>query len=306
MTKPLAGMYAALMTGLADDGSFCPNRQKALNFHVLGQGLTGLYVGGSSGESGLLGVDELLHQQEIVARDAASTRLIAHVGAPSLRHSVSLAKNAKKLGYHGLSALPPHAYPFTDAEILAYYSELQAATDLPLIVYEVPVRTGRPIALETLTEILSLPHVAGLKFTSTDMFKLSVLRRRCPDATLFFGFDEVYLSGAVLGADGGIGTTYNLLGRLYMALDAAVKAGNLTEAQRLQDISAIFVETLVETGILPGMKAAFRAIGIEVGPTRAPMLMRLDDGEARIADLVSRPEIAEWLVGSPVRESAVG
>lgn len=298
MTKPLAGMYAALMTGLADDGAFCPDRQKALNAHVLGQGLDGLYVGGSSGESGLLDVDELLHQQKIVAGDAADTTLIAHVGAPSLRDSVKLARNAKRLGYHGLSALPPHSYPFTDGEILAYYSELQAATDLPLIIYEVPVRTGRPIGLETLVDILSLPHVKGLKFTSTDMFKLSMLRRRCPDAVLFFGFDEIYLSGAVLGADGGIGTTYNLLGRLYMALNAAVKAGDLAEAQRLQSISAQFVEGLLEAGVLPGMKAAFRALGIEVGPTRAPMLMRVGDGEARIAELVARPEIAEWLYES--------
>lgn len=295
MTRTLAGMYAALMTGLEDDGAFSPDRQRALDGYVLRQGLSGLYVGGSSGESGLLGTDELLEQQAIVAEDAKGTTLIAHVGAPSLRDSIRLAKNAARLGYHGLSALPPHSYPFTDAEILAYYRDLAAATDLPLIVYEVPVRTGRPIGFETLVEILALPNVAGLKFTSTDMFKLSMLRRACPDATLFFGFDEIFLSGAVLGADGGIGTTYNLLGRLYAALDRAIRSGNLAEAQRLQEISARFVEALLITGVIPGMKAAFRAIGINPGPTRAPMLMRVDDGDARMAEVMTRPEFAEWI-----------
>lgn len=295
MTKTLAGMYAALMTGLNDDGSFSPDRQRALNEYVLRQGLTGLYVGGSSGESGLLDVEELLAQQEIVAQDAAGTTLIAHVGAPNLRDSIRLAKNAKALGYHGLSALPPHSYPFTDAEILEYYRALAAATDLPLIVYEVPVRTGRPIGLEALVEILALPNVAGIKFTSTDMFKLSMLRRRCPDATIFFGFDEIYLTGAVLGADGGIGTTYNLLGRLYAALDAAVRSGDLPRAMALQDVSARFVEALLDTGVLPGMKAAFRAIGVDPGPTRAPMQMRISDGEARMAALMAQPEFREWI-----------
>lgn len=295
MSKPLSGMYAALMTGLADDGGFSPERQRLLNEYVLRQGLTGLYVGGSSGESGLLETEELLAQQAIVAEGARDTTLIAHVGAPNLRDSMRLARNAARLGYQGLSALPPHSYPFTDAEILAYYRELQAATDLPLIVYEVPVRTGRPIDMETLVEILALPNVAGLKFTSTDMFKLSMLRRACPDSTLFFGFDEIYLSGAALGADGGIGTTYNLLGRLYVALDRAVRAGKLTEAQRLQDISARFVEVLLTTGVLPGMKAAFRAIGIDPGPTRAPMQMRIPDGEARMKDVMARPEFAKWI-----------
>ncbi|WP_347313470.1 dihydrodipicolinate synthase family protein [Defluviimonas sp. SAOS-178_SWC] len=288
-------MYAALMTGLADDGAFSPDRQRALDEYVLRQGLTGLYVGGSSGESGLLDVEDLIEQQAVVAADAKGVTLIAHVGAPSVRDSVKLAKNAARLGYAGLSALPPHSYPFTDAEILGYYSELQAATDLPLIVYEVPIRTGRPIGLEALVAIMDLPNVAGIKFTSTDMFKLSMLRRRCPAATLFFGFDEVYLSGAVLGADGGIGTTYNLLGKLYAALDRAIRAGDLPEAQRLQDISAVFVEGLLDTGVLPGMKAAFRAIGIDVGPTRAPMAMRISDGAERMEKLVRRPEIAEWI-----------
>lgn len=295
MRKPLSGMYAALMTGLSDDGGFSPERQRLLNEYVLRQGLTGLYVGGSSGESGLLETEELLAQQAIVAEGARDTTLIAHVGAPNLRDSMQLARNAARLGYQGLSALPPHSYPFTDAEILAYYRELQAATDLPLIVYEVPVRTGRPIDMETLAEILALPNVAGLKFTSTDMFKLSMLRRACPDSTLFFGFDEIYLSGAALGADGGIGTTYNLLGRLYVALDRVVRAGKLTEAQRLQDISARFVEVLLTTGVLPGMKAAFRAIGIDPGPTRAPMQMRIPDGEARMKDVMARPEFAKWI-----------
>ncbi|MCB2129552.1 MAG: dihydrodipicolinate synthase family protein [Rhodobacteraceae bacterium] len=295
MNKKLPGMYAALMTGLGDDGAFSPERQSALNKYVLRQGLTGLYVGGSSGESGLLDTAELLEQQAVVAADAPGVPLIAHVGAASLRDSVKLAKNAARLGYAGLSALPPHSYPFTDAEILGYYRELQAATDLPLIVYEVPIRTGRPIGLDTLVAIMDLPNVSGLKFTSTDMFKLSMLRRRSPAATLYFGFDEIYLSGAALGADGGIGTTYNLLGKLYVALDVAIRRGDLAEAMRLQEISALFVEGLLETGVLPGMKAAFRAIGIEVGPTRAPMVMRADDGDERMAKLVARPEIAQWI-----------
>lgn len=294
MSKILAGMHAALMTGLDDEGGFSPDRQRALDDYVLRQGLAGLYVGGSSGESGLLGTDELLAQQEVVANDAKGTTLIAHVGAPSLRDSIRLARNAAKLGYHGLSALPPHSYPFTDAEILAYYRDLQAATDLPLIVYEVPVRTGRPIGFEVLVEVLGLPNVAGIKFTSNDMFKLSMLRR-ARDSTMFFGFDEIYLSGAVLGADGGIGTTYNLLGKLYVALDRAIRAGDLAQAQRLQTVSARFVEALLPIGVLPGMKAGFRAIGIEIGATRAPMAARTDDGDARMAEIMARPEFAEWV-----------
>lgn len=299
MAEKMTGIYAALMTGLDDAGGFDEARQRGLTEYVLKQGMTGLYVGGSSGESGLLTVDELAEQQGVVADCARETgaKLIAHVGMPNLRDSIRLAQRAADLGYNALSALPPHSYPFSDAEIEGYYRDLAAATDLPLIVYEVPVRTGRPIALEALERILGLPNVAGIKFTSTDLFKFSMLRRRCPDSSYFFGFDEIYLTGGVLGADGGIGTTYNILGRLYVALDAALRAGDLARAQQLQDASQIFVEALLETGVLPGMKAAFRVLGIECGPTRAPMTLRMPEGKAaaHMGAVLERPEIKPWL-----------
>lgn len=300
MTERLKGMYAALMTGLDNAGEFDERRQQSLTDYVLKQGLAGLYVGGSSGESGLLSADELEAQQAVVADCAKSSgaTLIAHVGLPNLRDSIRLAQSAADLGYHALSALPPHSYPFSDEEIEAYYRDLAAATDLPMIVYEVPVRTGRPISFEALVRILDLPNVAGIKFSSIDLFKFSMLRRRRPDSSYFFGFDEVYLTGAVLGADGGIGSTYNILGKLYVALDIAVRAGDLARAQELQNISQIFVEALLETGVLPGLKAAFRIQGVDVGTTRMPMALKMSDAkaEAHMRAVLERPEVAPWLV----------
>jgi len=298
MTGSLSGMFAALMTGLDDSGAFAPDRQAALTDRVLGQGLAGLYVGGSSGESGLLDATTLLAQQEVVAKVARGrdATLIAHVGMPSLADSVLLARNAVALGYHALSALPPHSYPFSDAEILAYYQELAAATDLPLIVYEIPIRTGRPLPLDLLTDLLDLPNVAGIKFTSTDLFKFSMLRRRRPDRSYFYGFDEIFIGAAAFGVDGGIGTTYNIMGKLYVALDAAIRSGDLARARELQDISQRFVELLLQTGVLPGMKAAFRVIGLDIGPTRAPMGLGAAAGaEDLLRPFLESPEVRPWL-----------
>ncbi|MEZ5722446.1 MAG: dihydrodipicolinate synthase family protein [Paracoccaceae bacterium] len=214
---------------------------------------------------------------------------------PSLRDSQRLARpgRANRLP----RALRPAAaqLPFRDDEIVGYYRALAATTALPLNVYEVPVRTGRPLPLDTLLALLDLPGVAGIKFTSTDLFKLSQLIRRRPEKTYFFGFDEIYATGALLGADGGIGTTYNLLGKLYMALDAAMRSGEMARAKDLQDLSQRFVEALMDTGVLPGMKAAFRAIGLDVGPTRLPMAPRVADGEARMASLLDSDEFRAWL-----------
>lgn len=306
MNSSLAGMHAALMTGSDDGGSFDPARQRVLTEVVLSQGLRGLYVGGSSGESGLMESAALLDQQAVVA-DVARNRdhaLIAHVGMPSLTDSLRLAKSAERLGYDALSALPPHSYPFSDEEIFGYYEELTKATNLPLIVYEIPLRTGRPLPLDLLVRMLDLPTVVGVKFTSSDLYKLSMLRRRRPEKLYFFGFDEIFTSAAVLGVDGGIGTTYNLLGALYVAIREAILKHDLARAMELQTISQQFVEILMETGVLPGMKAAFRFIGIDCGPTCAPMALKVDDAEARLKPFLERPDVTRWLAPQAQARSA--
>ena len=176
MTNPFSGTYAALLTGFSDDGEFDAQRQRNLLDYVTAQDVNGLYVGGSSGEDGLMDVSELIELQNVVAAYTPTKpmTLIAHVGRPSLNASIKLAKNAEKQGYQALSALPPHAYPFSDEEIIEYYRELCSATELPMIAYEIPVRTQRALPLDVLGEILNLPNVIGIKFTST-------ISSRCPN-----------------------------------------------------------------------------------------------------------------------------
>jgi len=110
-----------------------------------------------------------------------------------------------------LSAILKPDLSGSDAEILGYYKALSEATDLPLIVYEVPIRTGRPLPLELLVALLDLPNVAGIKFTSTDLFKLTMLRALRPDLELVglrgniqTRLEKIPDGGAIVMAVGGI------------------------------------------------------------------------------------------------------
>lgn len=302
MTKQLSGIYAALLTGFSDDGAFSIARQNAILDYVTAQNLTGLYVGGSSAEDGLMEVEELVAQQEVVQAHAGARdmTLIAHVGRASLRASIRLAKAAEQNGFQAISALPPHAYPHTEAEIQTYYATLSAATSLPLIAYEIPVRTHCALPVKLLTSILEMPGVAGLKFTSNDFFKLALLRKAAPDAVLFSGFDEILSAGLVSGADGGIGTTYNVIGSLYTALHQAVQSGDLERAQQLQCVSQDFIEVLIDVGVIPGTKLALQVLGVDSGPARAPLTLRVADAEARIKAALAAPELAPWLAKARV------
>ena len=298
MAKAFSGIFAALLTAMDDDGNFSSERQRELDAYVLRQGMKGLYVAGSSGESGMLESGELADVLAVVAEDAKPTgaTLIAHVGLSSLKASIFLAREAERFGYHALSALPPHSYPFGDAEIYAYYKALSAATSLPLIVYEIPARTGRPLPIPLLLDILDLPNVVGLKFSSMDLFKFGSLRRARPDKVFYFGYDEAYAAAAAIGADGGIGTTYNLFGKLYTAIDSSIRDSDIVTAQHLQSISQRFVEILLETGVMPGVKVALGLRGVDVGPSRAPMMLKTKDAKVKIAAFLNESEVASWLL----------
>nr|WP_325265992.1 dihydrodipicolinate synthase family protein [uncultured Rhizobium sp.] len=298
MAKAFSGIFAALLTAMDEHGNFSPERQRELDAYVLRQGMTGLYVAGSSGESGMLESGELADVLAVVAEDTKpiGATLIAHVGLPSLKASIFLAREAERFGYHALSALPPHSYPFGDAEIYAYYKDLSAATSLPLIVYEIPARTGRPLPMPLLLDILDLPNVVGLKFSSMDLFKFGSLRRARPDKVFYFGYDEAYAAAAAIGTDGGIGTTYNLFGKLYTAIDSSIRGSDIVTAQHLQSISQRFVEILLETGVMPGVKVALSLQGVDVGPSRAPMMLKTADAEARIGAFLNESEVARWLL----------
>ena len=105
----------------------------------------------------------------------------------------------------------------------------------------------------------------------------------------------MFLGPGALGCDGGIGTTYNVLGKLYVALRASLEAYNLEEARRLQAITQDYVDILITTGVLPGVKATLEILGRDVGPTRKPFQLK---GEAALNDIrgfLERSDVPEWL-----------
>jgi len=109
-----------------------------------------------------------------------------------------------------------------------------------------------------------------MKYTASDLFQFWKLRRAAPDKSFYFGTDEMFLGGAAMGADGGIGSTYNLIGDVYVGIHEAINAGDIDTARRLQAKSCTLVEILLETGVMPGLKYALRRQGVPVGPCRRP------------------------------------
>lgn len=264
-------IFAALLTPFEADGSISTKGIAPLVDYILSKGVHGLYASGSTGESILQSREERAEHLTALAEYArGKCTLIAHVGAASTGDAVALAEAARAQGFDAVSAVPPYYYKHEFADINAYYQAIADAAELPVIIYNIPVLTGTDLSTPKLLELMDDPRIVGAKFTAPDLFQFQQLRQRAPGKKFYFGTDEMFVGAVAMGTDGGIGSTYNLIGDVYLGIENAVAAGDIDTARQLQDKANALIAILLQTGVMPGLKHAMNRMGIPVGPCRAP------------------------------------
>lgn len=273
IVERLSRLHVALMTPYDAEGEISEHCLHKLVAHVKGQGIDGFYVGGSTGEALLQSTDERLRVLSMAADAAGSSTRIAQVGSISTREAVRLAKHSAELGYDAISAIPPIYFPHRKEAIIGYYSDiLEAAGGLPLIIYNIPAMSGVTFTMEDLRRLLDMPNVIGIKQTSFDMYQMEQLRRAFPQALLLNGYDEILLAGVVSGANGGVGSTYNVIGANYVELLRCLSAGDVDGARAMQTASNAVIDVLVEVGVFPGLKYLLYRLGVIATPVcRKPL-----------------------------------
>lgn len=255
-------------------------------------GLRGLYVGRSYGEAMLQFRKARAEYLALVAEIIdGEMPLIAHVGAIATSDTLALAEQAARTGYQAISAIAPYCYGFSRGEVMEHFRTLAAGAELPLIIYNVPARVPGFSTTE-LQELLSHPDIIGLKNTSPDFFQMERILQSYLNALIYNGADEMCLAGLAIGAKGAIGTAYNFMSDLYVAMCSAVERSNLSEARKLQTSANEIIAVGLEVGVMPGSKALLEIMGVEVGISRPPF-RRVDDHEKGRLALAARP-LLEW------------
>ncbi|MEB5921803.1 N-acetylneuraminate lyase [Franconibacter daqui] len=256
MCDPLRGVMTALLTPFDKNQRLDGESLRRLVRFNLGQGVDGLYVGGSTGEAFMQTAAEREEVLEIVADEAkGKATLIAHVGTVSTTESQQLARSASRYGYDAVSAVTPFYYPFSFEEHCDHYRAIiDSAEGLPMVVYNIPALSGVKLSLEQINTLVMLPGVRALKQTSGDLYQMEQIRRAQPELVLYNGYDEIFASGILAGADGGIGSTYNVMGWRYQRIVRAIEAGEVAEAQRLQSDCNEVIDLLINTGVFRGLK----------------------------------------------------
>lgn len=284
------GIFPALLTPFTSDGRVNEDALRALVRYNLDKGVQGFYVNGSTAEVFLLSDEERRLVYRTVADEAkGKATLIAQVGAISTEAAISFARYAQDLGYDAISAVAPFYYKFSFAQIRKHYYDIVSAVDLPMIIYNIPTFTGVSLTVDQVGEFFCDERFIGMKHTATDFFALEQFKTRFPDKVIYNGFDEMMLSGLAMGADGGIGSTYNFMAEKFLTLARLFREHRVDEALAVQKECNRIITALCKVGVMEGEKEVLNQLGIPMGDCRPPFsVLTPEQKEFLRAEITSR------------------
>ena len=268
------GIFPAFYACYDADGNISPQRVCALTKHFTQKGVTGLYVGGSSGECIYQSVEERKTVLEnVVAQAAGRIVIIAHVACNNTRDSQELAAHAERLGVDAIAAIPPIYFKLPDRAIAKYWNDISAAApNTDFVIYNIPQLAGVALTPALLRTMLENPRVVAVKNSSLPVQDIETWRDA--GAIVFNGPDGQLLPGLCAGASGGIGGTYGAMPQLYLKIYQLFKENRLAEALQLQD-DCRHVSRLLSSAqgcMYAVIKGVLRINeGIDVGGVRAPL-----------------------------------
>jgi N-acetylneuraminate lyase len=277
MTIRLSGLVAATHTPFHADGRLNLSAVEKQAEHLHNNGIKTVFIGGTTGESHSLTVDERLalaqQWRDIIRR--TELQLVVHVGANCLADSRALAAQAQTLKASAIAAFAPSYFKpkSLDTLIACCHEIASAAPALPFYFYDIPGFTGVQLSMPEFLKIAPdrLPTLAGLKFTNPDLIAYqSCLRVQPGKFDIAWGLDECLLAALAVGAVGAVGSSYNFARPIYHRLMDAFSRGDLEAARAEQQRSLQLIDLLAGFGFIGAAKAVMGMLGVDVGPARLP------------------------------------
>ena len=272
-SPPFGRALCAMVTPFTAEGALDLDGAQRLADRLVAGGCDGLVLSGTTGESPTTTDTEKSALVRAV-REAVDGRasIVAGVGTADTLHSAELARAAEKAGADGLLAVAPYySRPPQDA-IEAHFRELADATDLPLMLYDIPGRTGVRIEPETMIRLAGHPRIVAVKDCAYDLMGTQTVLSRA-DLAYYTGCDEYVLALYALGGAGYVSTVANVIPRHFRSIIDMFDAGRTAEAARLQQRALPLIELMMASD-LPGAvtaKALLAGLGLPSGPVRAPL-----------------------------------
>lgn len=274
----LKGMVAATFTPFDEKGELKRSVIEPYSDLMASFGMTGVFICGTTGESLSLTVEERkLVLEAWIEQARGRFKVIAHVGANSLKEGIELAAHAQRVGADAIGAMAPAFFkPATVKDLIHFFEPIaRAASELPFYYYNMPSMTGVSLSVAQFLQEgkQTMPNLVGTKFTHHNLMEMKeCLSLNGGEFEVLHGYDEILMAGLALGAVAGVGSTYNYCPHVYDGIFEAMKKGDLETARMWQQKSVDIVKVIIKYGGgVRGGKAIMKLMGIDCGNCRLPI-----------------------------------
>ncbi len=283
--KAFKGVIPAVLTVFDKEENIDEVGMRQLVSFLIEKGVNGLYLTGSTGEGFTMTSEERKKVVEIVIDETAGrVPVVVHVGAIGTKISIDLAKHAESVGADGISSVPPFYWKFNENQIIKYYEDIANSCSIPMIVYNVPL-VGL-LGMNAIKRLAKIENVKGIKYTALSQYEITQIKDEVGEEFLVYsGADEMAMSGLIAGADGIVGSFYNIMPELFINIYDAVKNKDLDEAQRLQKQAVeVIMYALQLPSFYAGMKVILKWMGINAGYCRRPFENLTEEDEVKFKE----------------------
>jgi len=290
MKNPIfTGACTALVTPYLDEKVNYPMLEQLLR-RQMDAGIEAVVICGTTGESPTLSDAEKLELfRRAKAYVGSGCKIIAGTGSNSTAHTIELSKKAEDAGVDGLLIVTPYYNKATPNGLYDHYAAIAASVKLPIILYNVPSRTGVDLPVSVCRRLSRIPNIAGIKEASTDISKITRLQAATMgQLPIWSGNDDLITPVISLGGSGVISVLSNVLPEQTQAMAKAALNGDFDTAASLQIQLQPLIEALFsEVNPIP-VKEAMRLIGYDCGSCRMPLSKASDETTQKLCKLLLR------------------
>jgi N-acetylneuraminate lyase len=302
MSLKLRGLVAATHTPLDAHGELNLDAIQTQAAHLMRNGVDAVFVGGTTGESHSLTVEErlalALRWSEVLR--GTCTPWVVHVGANCLADARTLARQAAQLGATALAALAPSYFKPRSVDALVACCEhlAAAAPETPFYFYDIPSMTGVSLPMDAFLDQASgvIPTLAGIKYSNPDLMQFQrCLHLQGGRFDILWGTDEYLLAAMAVGAEGAVGSSYNFAAPIYRRMMKSQAAGDLATARAEQYRSVQVIHRLARHSYMAAAKAVMGWLGVPVGPPRLPHFDLTPEERYTLRDHLERMGFFDWI-----------
>ncbi|WP_461214645.1 4-hydroxy-tetrahydrodipicolinate synthase [Lacticaseibacillus sp. GG6-2] len=286
MTKEIAhGIIAAMVTPLDESGKLNLKELRNQVDRQVAAGVDGIFTLGTNGEGYILSHEEKLQVLKTVV-DQAAHRVIVYggTGCVSTEETIQLSLEAQEIGVDALSIVTPSFAQASQEELYRHYKAINDAVELPILLYNIPARTGNALAPQTVARLADLPHIAGAKDSSGDFDNILQYIELTKDKkfSVISGNDALILWTLQAGGTGGITAVANVLPTVMVSIYTKWVAGDFAGAKAAQDSIRPLRNCFKLGNPNTIIKRSTNIIGYPVGSTRAPFNYLSEEAEAAL------------------------